>query len=236
MSDLPSVSAEEVFFQVKLSGQLPAIREKIASQKIILEAAIGAGIDVAPEEIQLSANQFRKANNLLRAEDTLIWLQHTGLSLENFETMIYNSVLRFKLSEHLFANKLESYFMTHQTEYTSVVLYEILLEDEDTALELFYRIKEGELTFFEVSQNYTQDLELKRCGGYRGQLKRSELSPEVSSAVFACNPPQLLKPVLTANGIHLLYIEEIIQAELNEHIKHNITSVLFSEWLKKKLY
>jgi parvulin-like peptidyl-prolyl isomerase len=235
MSELPLISPEEVFFQVKLSGQLPAMREAVANRKITLEAAAKAELEVTLEEIQVSADQFRKANNLGRAEDTLAWLQHRELTLEDFESMIHFSVLSTKLVEHLFADKVEAYFAAHQLEHTAVALYETVLEDEDIALELFYCIREGEMTFFEVAQQYIQDPELRRRGGYRGILERTELTAEISAAVFTCTPPQLLKPILTAHGVHLIHIDEIFQPELNEKVRSKIISLLFTEWLKQEI-
>jgi parvulin-like peptidyl-prolyl isomerase len=235
MSNLQSVSSEEVFSQIKLSGQLPAIREAAVTRKIILETAANVGVEVTPEEIQISADQFRKANNLGRTEDTLAWLQHRELTLEDFELMIHFSIVSTKLAEHLFADKVEAYFVSHQLEQMGVALYEVILEDEDIALELFYCIKEGEITFFEAAQQYIQDPELRRKGGYRGILERTELTAEISTAVFTCTPPQLLKPILTANGIHLIYIDEIFQPALNKKVRSKIISLLFAEWLKQEI-
>jgi parvulin-like peptidyl-prolyl isomerase len=235
MTELLTISAEDVFQHVKLSGQLLALKEAIAVRRIIQQTAAEKGIEVTPEEIQVSADEFRKANNLQRAENTLAWLQQRGLAVEDFEAMIYFSVLQSNLAKHLFVDQVEAYFTAHQLENMTVALYQVVLEDEDIALELFYSLKEGETTFFEIAQQYIQDVEVRRRGAYRGILKRMELSAEVSSAVFASAPPQLLKPILSANGIHLIYVEEILQPELNTKVQSEILSVLFSEWLRQEV-
>ncbi|WP_404785947.1 peptidylprolyl isomerase [Altericista sp. CCNU0014] len=235
MTEQLAISAEEVLHHVKLSGQLPALKEAIAIRRIIQTTAADRGIEVTPEEIQTSADEFRKANNLQRAEDTLAWLQQRELAVEDFEAMIRFSVLQSKLAKHLFEDRVEAYFASNQLDYMAVALYEVVLEDEDIALELFYGLKEGEITFFEVAQQYIQDAELRRRGGYRGILKRTELSAEISSTVFASTPPQLLKPILAADGIHLIYVEEILVPNLSEQMQNTILSDLFSKWLKREL-
>jgi parvulin-like peptidyl-prolyl isomerase len=235
MTEQLTISAEEVLDHVKLSGQLSAIKEAIAVRRIIQTTAAEKGIEVTPEEIQTSADEFRKINNLQRAEDTLAWLQQRELAVEDFEAMIRFSVLQSKLAKHLFEDRVEAYFASNQLDYMAVALYEVVLEDEDIALELFYGLKEGEITFFEVAQQYIQDAELRRRGGYRGILKRTELSAEISSAVFSSTPPQLLKPILAANGIHLISVEEILVPNLNEQMQNTILSDLFSKWLKQEL-
>lgn len=58
--------------------------------------------------------------------------------------------------------------------------------------------------------------------------------PEVSAAVFTVTSPQLLKPIVTADGIYLVLVEEIVQAKLNQKIHQGITLDLFSEWLKQQ--
>jgi parvulin-like peptidyl-prolyl isomerase len=235
MTERLTISAEDVLQQVKLSGQLGAVKEAIALRHLIQATAAQQGIEVTPEEIQTSADEFRKVNNLERTEETLAWLQQRELGVEDFEAMIHLSVLQSKLAKHLFADQVDAYFAAHQLDYMAVAIYEVVLEDEDVALELFYSLKEGETTFFEVAQQYIQDTELRRKGAYRGILKRADLNAEVSSAVFASAPPQLLKPILTANGIYLVYVNEILQPELNKEIRSEIISSLFFEWSKQKL-
>jgi parvulin-like peptidyl-prolyl isomerase len=235
MLDLAPITAEEVFYQIKLLGQLPAMRDAIASRKVIQAAADEVGIDVKSEEIQQAADQFRKENNLQRAEETWNWLQSRGLSVNDFEDMIGLSIIRSKLAENLFNSQIESYFVTHRLDYVKVVIYEVILEDEDVALELFYSLKEKEITFYEVSQNYIEDKELRRKGGYRGHLRRTELKPELASAIFSVTPPQLLNPIITSQGVHLICVEEIVQPDLSPHLKAEILSHLFGEWLKVKI-
>ncbi len=235
MTERLTISAEDVLQQVKLSGQLGAVKEAIAARHIVQNAALERKIEVAPEDIQTAADEFRKVNNLQRTEDTLAWLQQQDLAVEEFESMIRFSVLQSKLVQHLFVDQVEAYFAAHQLDYTTVALYEVILEDEDTALELFYSLKEGETTFFEVAQKYIQDPELRRKGAYRGILRRPELRAEISSAVFASRPPQLLKPILSANGVSLIYVDEIIKPELNPKRRGEILLLLFTDWIKREI-
>jgi PPIC-type PPIASE domain len=234
MTELLAISAEEVLHHIKLSGQLLAVKEAIAIRRIIQTTATEKDVEVTSEEIQVCADEFRKVNNLQRAEDTLAWLQQRELVVEDFEAMIHFSVLQSKLAKHLFSDKVDAYFSANQLEYIAVALYEVVLEDEDVALELFYSLKEGEITFFDVAQQHAQDKELRRKGGYRGILKRTDLRAEISSAVFASSPPQLLNPILTANGIHLVYVEEILGPELNQKVRNEIILYLFSEWISQE--
>jgi parvulin-like peptidyl-prolyl isomerase len=87
------------------------------------------------------------------------------------------------------------------------------------------------MSFYDVTDKYIQDKELRRQGGYLGVQRRQDLKPEISAAVFATKPPQLLKPIVKAKGISLILVEEIIQPELNDQLRYQIVSELFGEWV-----
>ncbi|MDB9323233.1 peptidylprolyl isomerase [Nodularia spumigena CS-591/04] len=235
MSQSITITKEDIFQQVKLSCKIPELVEQIVSRKIILAAAEEAGIKVETEELQKAANLLRLQNQLTSAEDTWKWLEKHGLSIDDFEEIVYTNIITGKLSQHFFADKIEPYFFENQLNYAGVVMYEVVLDDEDLALELFYAIKEGEMSFYDVAHKYIQDLELRRQGGYLGLLRRQDLKPEISAAVFAATPPQVLKPIVTAKGVHLIFVEEIIQAQLEKKLHEKIASDLFVEWLKKQV-
>ena len=91
------------------------------------------------------------------------------------------------------------------------------------------------MSFYDVTDKYIQDKELRRKGGYRGILSRKDLKSEISSAVFAATPPEVLKPIVTSKGVHLILVEEIIQPELDDKLRFQIWSELFGEWLKDKV-
>jgi parvulin-like peptidyl-prolyl isomerase len=235
MSDLVVVSQEEIFHQIKLSCQIPSIVESIITRKIILNAAQESGIKVETKELQEAADSLRMINQLESAETTWSWLQKHTLSLDDFEELVYDNVISSKLAEHLFTDKVEQFFVENQLDYTQVVMYEVIFDDLDLAMELFYAIQEGEISFAEVAHQYIQDDELRRNGGYKGILNRIHLKPEISAAVFAATPPQLLKPIVTNKGAHVVNVKEIIKPELNQTLRLTIISHLFSEWLKQQL-
>jgi parvulin-like peptidyl-prolyl isomerase len=235
MSQAITITSEDILQQVKLSCQIPSIIEGIVSRKIIASAADEAGIKVETEELQKAADSIRLMGKLKSADDTWAWLQKHGLSLDDFEELIYNSVISGKLSQHLFADKVEPFFVEHQLDYVGVVMYEVVLDDEDLAMELFYGIQEGEMSFYEVAHQYIQDTELRRKGGYRGIVRRKELKPEISAAVFAAKPPQVLKPIVTSKGVYLIWLEELVQSKLDNKLRYQIMSDLFAGWLKQQI-
>jgi len=235
MSQAITITSENILHQVKLSCKIPSVIEEIVTRKIIADAAANVGIKAETEELQKAADNTRLLGKLKSADDTWAWLQKHGLSLDDFEEVIYNNVISGKLAQHLFADKVKPFFVEHQLDYAGVVMYEVVLDDEDLAIELFYGIQEGEMSFYEVAHQYIQDTELRRKGGYQGIVRRKELKPEISAAVFAAKPPQVLKPIVTSSGVNLILVEEIIQPELDDKLSSQIMFNLFDEWLKQQI-
>jgi parvulin-like peptidyl-prolyl isomerase len=235
MSKPPKFTVEELILQAKLSCQVPALVKAIASRKIIAAAAQQANLYVEPAELQQAADQLRSQNNLWSAEETWAWLQVHHLSLDNFEAMALHNLLSAKLAQHLFAPTVEPFFAQHQLDYTQVVLYEIVLDNPDLALELFYALQEQEMTFAEVARQHAPELDRRRKGGYRGILRRSDLRPELSAAIFAAQPPALLKPIVIKKKSYLIYVEEIIQPVLDEPLRSQILNDLFNDWLDRQV-
>jgi len=235
VSSILTVSREEIIQHIKLSCQIPAIAREVAIRKVITAAALEAGIEISQEELQQAADNLRVANNLLQAGETWAWLQKYCLSLDEFEELASTNLIATKLAQHLFADQVEPVFIEHHLDYAGAVLYEVVLDDADLAMELFYALQEGEMSFADVAQHYIEDTELRRLGGYRGRVARSDLKPEISASVFAATPPQLLKPIITPKGAHLIRVEEIIQPQLDEPLRVKILADLFSIWLNQRI-
>jgi parvulin-like peptidyl-prolyl isomerase len=234
MSQSPLISPDEILQQLKVSCQFPTIVQSVMARKIVTQTAQAQGIQVEPVELQKAADSFRLKNNLSSAKETLAWLQKYLLSIDDLEALVHHTVLSAKLADRLFKNKVEPYFAERQLDYTQVVLYEVIFGSLDLAMELFYAIQEQEITFTEVARKYIQDPEHRRRGGYCGLLTRKDLKPEISAAVFAATPPQILKPITIGKRVYLVWVEEILSPVLDDDLKQQILSELFADWLQQQ--
>lgn len=235
MSKSIAITGEDILNHLKLSLQIPEVIQGIMSRKIIINAALKAGIKVENQELQKAANTIRLLQGLHRAEETFTWLEKHCLSVDKFEETAYLSLISQKLISHLFSEKVEPYFHQNKWDYVGVVMYEIMLDDPDLAMKLFSAIENKKISFYEVAHQYIQDQELRRRGGYRGVLYRQDLKPEIAAAVFAARPPQMIKPIITSEGIYLIFVEEILQAELDCQLRSKILLRLFEEWVKQQV-
>ncbi len=230
-----NVQIADIIKYTKQSLQIPEIMEAVAHRQMIINQAEKLVIKVELDELQAAADNLRIANKLYKADDTWSWLRKYQLSLDDLEEIAYHKLLSQKLANYLFADKVESYFYENQLDYTGAAIYEIIIDDEDVAMELFYGLQAGEISFQEVARQYIQEPEIRRAGGYRGIRYRQDFLPEVSAAIFASNPPQLIKPIVTPKGVHLIWVEEIIKPELNDNLRMIIMTDMLSNWLKQEL-
>lgn len=235
MSEKIAISPEEIIQQIKFSRLMPEITKEIASRKIISDTATAENVVLSELEIQQAADSFRLQNDLSSSQATLNWLEKYSLSIEEFEQLIYYNCLSLKLAQHLYSDRVEAYFYEHQLDYTEAVIHEIVLADFDLGMELFYGIQEQEFSFWDVAHQYIQEPELRYNGGYRGCLKRNQLKPEISMAVFAANPPQVLKPIVVNKQTYLIFVSQITQPKLDSKMRYLIVSDLFNQWLQEQV-
>ena len=235
MKNTLSISSEDVIHHLKMSCQIPGVIEGIATRKIIADIASKESINVEEEELQQEGDRLRFAKKLVKAADTFAWLKSHHLSVDEFEELVYSTVLSQKVAHHLFSDRVEAFFYQNQLDFIAAVTYEVIFDDYDLALELFYALQENELTFPEIAREYIPIPELRRAGGYQGIRHRKEFRPEIASSVFAATPPEVVKPIVASKGVYLIWVEEIIQPELNEQLREQIIRDLFNDWLKQQI-
>ena len=229
------ITTAAIIERLKISGQFTDTVRQVIRQQIIKDTAKAKGIEVTDSELQQAADDFRVKYNLYNSNETWRWLQNNCLTGDEFEQLIYESILTPKLIQHLLGDRVEAYFYEHQLDYQKAVLYEVVFDNFDTAIELYYALQENEIGFSQVARKYIVEPDLRRLHGYKGLLSRSELNSAISPTVFAAKPPQIIKPITVNGNTHLILVEEIIEPQLSDSIRSQILNKLFSDWLEKQL-
>ncbi len=229
------IGYRELIAEAKIAGQVSELIQGIVRRQAIAQAVDRAGIEITDAEIQIAADLFRSNNQLETSEATWKWLKDRFLSVEDLERIIIDRLNTDKLAHHLFADEVERCFYQNILDYSGAIIYEVVLEDRNLAMEIFYSLEEGDLSFADVAHQYITDPELKRRGGYLGKIDRKQLRPEISAAVFAAKPPQLIKPIVTKVGVHLIHVEEILQPQLDSVLYQQILMNLFEQWLEQQV-
>ena len=231
INNYPEISDRELIYEAKIAGKIPELIQGILRRKVIARQVQEAGIALTIAELQAAADKFRIVNQLESAEATQKWLQDRFLSIDDFEDMVTQNLISNKLAQHLFGDRVEQIFAQNLLDYSGAIIYEVILEDRNLAMEIFYSLQEGDLSFADVAHQYISVPESRRRGGYIGIVSRKQLRPEISAAVFAAKPPQLIEPIVTAVGVHLIQVEEIIEPQLDERLHQQILTEMFDRWL-----
>ncbi len=229
------IKDRELIYEAKISGKMAGLIQSILRRNTIAAQIKKLGIEATAVELQQAADRFRIVNQLETTEATKKWLEDGDFSLDDFEYIVTQDLLIHKLAEHLFGQRVEQFFHQNLLDYSGAILYEVILEDRDLAMEIFYSLQEGDLSFADVAYQYSSELELRRRGGYIGKVSRKQLHPKISAAVFAAKPPQLISPITTAVGVHLIQVEEIITPKLDEQLYQQILTQMFDRWLDDKI-
>jgi parvulin-like peptidyl-prolyl isomerase len=230
-----NISDRDLIYEAKLKGQIPALMRGVVRRKTIERHVQQAGISPTVEDLQAAADHFRLVHQLESTEATQKWLADRFLSLDDFEDMITQDLLSERLAQHLFGDRVEQIFYQNLLDYSAAMIYEVILEDYDLAMEIYYSLQEGDLSFTDVAHRYIAIPELRRRGGYVGKVVRKQLRPELAAAIFATKQPQLLEPIITAVGIHLIQVEEIIEPKLDQPLQQRILTELFDRWLTETI-
>ncbi|MER3435650.1 MAG: peptidylprolyl isomerase [Leptolyngbya sp. ERB_1_1] len=225
------VQPGEIASFLKKNLQFKDVYQAILAQRIIDQAAQSRELVVAPEEIQAEADRIRRSLHLERSVDTIAWLDDQRVTVEDWEAGIYDQLLTQKLAEALFGQQVEGFFAQNRLNFEQVLLYQIIVPYEQLAREVFYQIEEREVSFYEAAHVYDIDSNRRYRCGYEGALYRENLTPEIAAVVFGAVVGEVLHPVQTEQGFHLLLVEEFIPAQLTPEVRDNILKMLFSQWL-----
>lgn len=228
------IESNEIIGFLKQEMLLKEVCQKILYQTIIERTALEKEIAVTPEEIQSEADKIRHTKRLEKASDTLSWLEDQAISADDWEAGICSQLLSKKLAAHLFNEEVEKYFAQHRLDFEQLLLYQIIVPYEQLAQELFYQIEEEEISFYQAAHCYDIDERRRYQCGYEGKIYRWSLNPAIAAAVFSAALGEIVGPLQTEQGYHLLMVEESIQADLTTERRQEIINKLFKEWLERE--
>lgn len=229
------INLEEILDFLKQEIQLQKIYHNILIQKIINREAERKELIITSEEIQFEAEQQRRDKHLEKAEDTFAWLNDQMITSDDWEAGIRKKILKKKLADCLFSTEVKKFFVENKADFDQVLLYQIIIPYEQVAWELFYQIEEEEINFYQAAHLYDIDEKRRDYCGFEGRLFRWAIKPDLAATIFKVKPGELIPPIQTEQGYHLLLVEKFIPAELTTETYQKILNDLFDRWLANEL-
>jgi hypothetical protein len=209
-------------------GQLrPLVLDALAG-RLVQEEARRAGLAVPADDLQAAADLFRRRHGLSTAADTHAWLLGRGLSVDDFEARLEESLLADRFKQHLTAPQVDEYFAAHRAEFELLRLGLVLVERDDLARELASQVRDEGRDLEDVARAHGLPVA-------RHQTLRKDLPAPLAEALAPAKTGELVGPVGTAEGFALVVVEECRPAELDAATRQRLQDELFEAWVAGKL-
>lgn len=230
------VDVEDFIKILKLTGQFSGLIEQLVRDKLTVRAAKRAGIAISPEDIQERADQFRRIQGLHRAADTNHYFDALGVSLDDFETFITDSLYQEKMMEKVCSERaVEEYFQLHSPKFDSIEVSHIVLDTEGKAREMISFLQEDPESFAEMAREHSI-AETREHGGVIGKVLRGSLKTDIEAKVFNAAVGDLLGPFPSSDGdfYEIFAVNAKYPATLDEDTATEVRRLLREEWLQAR--
>ncbi len=226
-----SISPEEVVRFLVLTGRADPILAEIAKRKEVLRKAGEMGIRVSDEELQETADDYRRLRGLFSVQEMERFLSEAGVTEDEFETFCEESVLMERMRAALGKeSRVEEHFVNNRAALDRARISVLVVADRALANEIAIQVTEEGEDFHALARRHSVDEATRYWGGHVGLVSRGMLPAELSSKVFNATAGQLLGPFERDNLFQLLLVEEVTRAELDEAVREAIKDAIFEEW------
>lgn len=218
---------------LKLTGQFEGLVDQLVRDRLCVQAARKQGMRVSPEEIQERADQFRRVKGLHRAADTNRYFDALGVTLDQFEAFITDSLYEEKMMQSVCSDKaVETYFQLNSPRFESVEVSHIVLDGEGKAREMMSVLGDDPDAFEDMAREHSI-ADTREQGGLIGKLLRGSLRPDIEAKVFNAGPAELLGPFPSPDRsvFEIFRVNARRPAELDDDTAAEVRRLLREEWL-----
>jgi len=231
--DDEDIGVDEFIRALKLSGQFEGLIEQMVRDKLTVHAAKKAGITLAQEEVQERADQFRRVQGLHRAADMNHYLDALGVTLDEFEVFITDSLYQEKMMARVCSDAaVQEYFKLNSPKFDSIEVSHIVVDGEGKAKELVSFLQDDPDSFAEMAREHSV-VDTREQGGVIGKVLRGALKTEVEAKVFNAAVGDLLGPFPSADRsfFEIFLVSAKHNATLDGEVASEIRRMLREEWL-----
>ena len=162
------------------------------------------------------------------------WQQQQGLSSEQWEQIATRRGRWLLWCQRNLEDKLNSHYLKRKNQLDQVSYSLLRVKEKHLANELHLRIKEGEASFEEVAEEYSEGRErLQR--GRLGPVPLSQPHPMLAKLLRVSTPKQLWPPKQLENWWVVVRLEELHCAELTDSLKQRLLFELGDQHLEEQL-
>lgn len=232
MATLPlaerTLSAEELIPFLVGNELLPQVLCEAIVDRAISE------IRCTSEEIDRSCQGFYRYWRLDSDEKRENWRSRYGLTPARLEQLATRKLRIEKFKEKTWGRQIDSEFLERKRQLDRVIYSLIRTKDIGLAIELYFRILEGEQSFAELAPKYSEGAEAD-THGIVGPIEFGDLNPPFAQFLYTCPPGQVQPPIGFGEWQLLVCLEKILPAQLDDAMRQRLLQAKFDAWLKEQL-
>lgn len=232
LPEISPVSDSDVIAYLRRSARFAEIAHAAEREALVLAVCEELGITVSDDEWQNAGDTFRQEYKLLGIQETMTWLNQQRITAEDWSEGIRVKLLEQKLKEHLFGGTIDGAYTSNRDNYRRVALSQILVTDVATAWKIAQQLREQGASFCALALEYSKGRLSHDNGGFVGTRYLVELTPEVAEAIKNVNAGEIVGPIHSSLGIHILRVEKWFSVEFNQQVRDQVMEALFQVWLK----
>lgn len=234
LPEMETATDRQIIDYLKYSRQYIRFAAEVESNTLVEKIGKQLNINVSEDEIQEFGDNFRKENRLYGESETLDWLSAQRIDAEDWSKGVYLQILTQKIKESTVGESVDSYYMSNRNNCRRVALSQILVSDLTTAIKIVESIRNKNESFCALALEFSQGKQSKENGGFAGIKFVAELIPEIAAAIEEVEAGNVLDPVQSRLGYHILRVEKWFPPALNE-IRDSLINYLFQSWISDRL-
>jgi len=227
-------STDDLIKYLKLNGRYEKLLEDVVKDKLAVHAAKKQGISVSVEDIQARADEFRRVMGMHRAKEMNDFLDSKGISLEELETFITETVYRDKVMDAIANDQaVEAYFKLNSPSFATVDISHIVVDSDGKAREII-AILEDEPEIFETLAREHSLADAEK-GGHVGKINRGGMQASVEAKVFNASQGDILGPFVVADGsfYEIITVNARRNPQLDAETVNQIRQLIKDQWFLK---
>ena len=174
--------------------------------------------------------QFFASNNINSNDNLSSWLSSNGFTESEMSLHLYRSLQTEILKLDLFSGKVQSYFLTHKSDFDMCSYSLLRVSSRSVINELYIRLCEEEDTFSSLAEQYSEGPE-SDSSGFISPRPFSSIHPEIAERLKISRPGQLWQPFEIDSSWILIRLEKKISSSLDPKTTDSILNILFDDWL-----
>ncbi|MBD2448161.1 peptidylprolyl isomerase [Nostoc sp. FACHB-152] len=230
--NVQSATDAEILEYLRRSAKFAEIAVAAEREAFVIANCKQLGIEISEDEWQAAGDAFRLERKLWGNAETLAWLEEQRISVEEWSEGIKVALLEKKLKEHLFGALVDGAYVSNRDNYRRVALSQILVTDLATAWKIVQLLREGQASFCALALEHSKGKQSQENGGFVGIQYLVELIPEIAEPLTEAKEGEIVGPVQSKIGYHVLRVEKWFPIELNQAVREQIMDSLFQQWLQ----